>query len=106
VALFGLRRIGKTLLLKEFMAREKARPDRHFLIELAFGLPARLAQERGIRFLLILAELERQAVVHRQDRLHFVGSGICPRQRHPGEHGARATASGRTAGSTFRQIGP
>ncbi len=37
---------------------QKAKPDRHFLIELAFGLPARLAQARGIRLLLILDEFQ------------------------------------------------
>lgn len=135
VALFGLRRIGKTLLLKELMARllaegedvvpvyvdlsescaspehfatayigltaywfltrgqalplpyfdpytlyaqvasarepileeavrqlnqelDKAKPNRHLLLELAFGLPAHLAQERGMRFVVILDEFQ------------------------------------------------
>lgn len=134
-ALFGLRRIGKTLLLKEFIARlldqgdevvpvymdlsgscgspeqfatvyigltaywfltkgqalplpyfdphslhaqvvsagesileetvqhlsqelAKAKPNRHLLLELAFGLPARLAHERGIRIFVILDEFQ------------------------------------------------
>jgi len=135
VALFGLRRIGKTLLLKEFMARlleqsddvipvymdlsetcgspehfatayigltaywfltrgqalplpyfdpsalqarvagagepilgeairrlnqelAKAKPDRHLLLQLAFGLPPHLAHERGVRFVIILDEFQ------------------------------------------------
>jgi AAA+ ATPase superfamily predicted ATPase len=135
IALFGLRRIGKTLLLKEFMARllaegddvlpiyvdlsescaspehfvtayigltaywlltqgqtlplpyfdphalyaqvasagepileetvrrlnqelDKAKPNRQFLLELAFGLPARLAHERGMRLVVILDEFQ------------------------------------------------
>ncbi len=37
---------------------QKAKPDGHFLIELAFGLPARLAQAHGIRLLLILDEFQ------------------------------------------------
>ncbi|PKO22770.1 MAG: hypothetical protein CVU38_07605 [Chloroflexi bacterium HGW-Chloroflexi-1] len=53
---------------------QKARPDRHFLIELAFGLPARLAQARGIRFLLILDEFQEiRALENYPDLRNVVG---------------------------------
>jgi hypothetical protein len=53
---------------------QKARPDRHFLIELAFGLPARLAQARGVRFLLILDEFQEiRALENYPDLRNVVG---------------------------------
>ena len=53
---------------------QKAKPDRHFLIELAFGLPARLAQARGVRFLLILDEFQEiRALENYPDLRNVVG---------------------------------
>lgn len=53
---------------------QKARPDRHFLIELAFGLPARLAQARGVRLLVILDEFQEiRALENYPDLRNVVG---------------------------------
>jgi len=41
----------------------KAKPNRHLLLQLAFGLPARLAHERGVRFVLILDEFQEIRVL-------------------------------------------
>lgn len=53
---------------------QKAKPDRHFLIELAFGLPARLAQARGIRLVMILDEFQEiRALENYPDLRNVVG---------------------------------
>jgi len=53
---------------------QKAKPDRHFLIELAFSLPARLAQARGIRLLMILDEFQEiRALENYPDLRNVVG---------------------------------
>ncbi len=53
---------------------DKAKPDRHLLLELAFGLPAHLAHERSVRFVVIVDEFQEiRALENFPDTRNVVG---------------------------------
>ena len=52
----------------------KAKPDRHLPLQLAFGLPVRLAHERGVRLVVILDEFQEvRALENFPDTRNVVG---------------------------------
>lgn len=100
IALFGLRRIGKTLLLKELMARLLAEGDERWAVEVKWR--NRRADYNDLtRFYAKALDLDA--------RSWFITKiGLTPsaqtysREGHSGEHRTGTAGPGRTAGSSLR----